>query len=231
MPGGTYPPGVPDDAAAPPPRPALIGLTIADEAETWAAAGFAVDDDGTSRLGGIRVTCAGSAAGRAVTALTFRDLASGAPADLDGMPVVAREAAPADPAAHPNTATAIDHVVLLTDDLDRTIAAAEALGLVLRRRRDGDAGSGQPVRQAFFRAGEAVLEVVAPAEPRPEPRAGVRSFGLAVVATDLDAAGRLLGEGLGAPKRAVQEGRLIATVRARVVGLGTPVALMTPGRH
>lgn len=218
-----------------------MGLTIADDAESWSAAGFTVDDDGTSRLGGVRVTFAGPGAGRAVTALALRGLAPGAPSDLDGMPVVASDDdatdddatddAPTDPPDHPNTATSIDHVVLLTDDLDRTVAAAEGLGLALRRRRDGDAGSGEPVRQAFFRAGEAIIEVVAPADAPAEPRPGVRSYGLAVTASDLSVAGALLGEGLGAPKPAVQEGRLIATVRGRVVGLGTPLALMTPGRR
>jgi hypothetical protein len=224
----------PDDAAPTSSRstgPALVGLTVADDAATWSAAGFAVDDDGTSRLGGVRVTCAGPDAGRGVTALALRDLPAGAPHDLDGMPVVATDLSPPPPATHPSTATAIDHVVLLTDDLDRTVAAAEALGLDLRRRRDGDAGSGERVRQAFFRAGEVILEVVAPAEPPAEPRPGVRSFGLAVVATDLDAAGAVLGEALGPPKPAVQAGRLIATVRGRVLGLGTPLALMTPGHR
>jgi hypothetical protein len=224
---------VPADASAAStrPGPALAALTIADDALGWAAAGFAVDADSTSRLGGVVVTCAGPHAGRGVTSLALRGLAPDAPSDLDGMPVVATDDPPAEPATHPNTAIGIDHVVLLTDDLDRTVAAAEALGLSLRRRRDGDAGSGEAVRQAFFRAGEVILEVVAPADPPAEPRPGVRSFGLAVVATDLEAAGRLLGEGLGTPKDAVQAGRRIATVRGRVVGLGTPLALMSPGRH
>ncbi len=220
---------MPPDDPSPAPRPVLVGLTVAEDPATWAAAGFTVDPDGTSRVGQVRVECAGSTAGRAVTALALRDLPDGAPTDLDGLPVVATDAEPPEPADHPSTATAIDHVVLLTDDLDRTIAAAEALGLDLRRRRDGDSGAGQPVRQAFFRMGEAILELVAPPEPPADPSPGVRSFGLAVVATDLEAAGRVLGDALGTPRPAVQEGRHIATVRGRQIGLRTPIALMTPG--
>jgi len=49
-----------------------------------------------------------------------------------------------------------------------------------------------------------------------------------LIVDDLDAACDLIGrDRISAPKDAVQPGRRIATVRADV-GLGLPVALMTP---
>ena len=61
--------------------------------------------------------------------------------------------------------TGIDHVVVLTPNLDRTIAAVEdRVGVPLLRIRDGEAGR-SPVRQAFFRLGEVVLEVVSAESP------------------------------------------------------------------
>ena len=90
----------------------------------------------------------------------------------------------------------IDHVVVATPDLDRTIAAVEAgLGLPLLRTRD--AGSaGAPMRQAFFRMGEVVLEVVGGAEP--EPGGGpARFYGIAITVEDLDAAVDHAGDRIG----------------------------------
>jgi hypothetical protein len=53
-------------------------------------------------------------------------------------------------------------------------------------------------------------------------------WGLVVNVEDLDAACALIGpDRVSSPKDAVQPGRRIATVRSEV-GLGLPVALMTP---
>ena len=62
----------------------------------------------------------------------------------------------------------------------------------------------------------------------PEPRPGVRSFGIAAVVDDFDAAREAMGGHLGEVRDAVQQGRRIATVRHRELGLGTPIALMSP---
>ena len=62
-----------------------------------------------------------SSAGRCGTRRPAR-LADGT---LDGLPTTASDAPPADPADHPNGATYIDHVVLLSPDLARTIEALE----------------------------------------------------------------------------------------------------------
>ena len=117
-------------------------------------------------------------------------------------------------------------MVVATPDLARTIAAIETgLGLPLLRTRD--AGSaGAPMRQAFFRMGEVVLEVVGGTEP--DQRGGPAHFyGIAITVEDVDAAVELAGDRIGKPKPAVQPGRSIATFR-KEAGLGVPVALMSP---
>jgi hypothetical protein len=113
--------------------------------------------------------------------------------------------------------------------VERTVATIERLlGLRVKRWRDGES-YGRPVRQAFFRMGEVVLEVVGP----PEPDAAAaelerRFFGLALTLDDLEAARALLGpDRMGEPKPAVQPGRRIATIRSGA-GLRVAVALMDP---
>jgi hypothetical protein len=104
-------------------------------------------------------------------------------------------------------------------------AIERSLGLSLRRTRDGD-NSGQKVRQAFFRMGEVVLELVGP--PEPDANGGPAAFwGLAFTVASLPEAVDFLGSDLvSEPKPAVQPGRWIATVRS-AAGLAVPVALMS----
>ncbi len=121
-------------------------------------------------------------------------------------------------------------MVAISSDLDRTVAAlCEAAGLDLRRIREEPTPAGAP-RQAFFRLGEPILEVVqAPAEAI-ERTGGDRPaffWGLAFVAPDLDATVASLGDRVGEVRDAVQPGRRIATLR-RSAGLSLPVALITP---
>ena len=63
-----------------------------------------------------------------------------------------------EPAAHPNGSLLLDHLVVFTDDPDRTIREYAELGLEVRRIRD--LGNGKT--QTFFRAGEVVIELVGP---------------------------------------------------------------------
>jgi hypothetical protein len=49
-----------------------------------------------------------------------------------------------------------------------------------------------------------------------------------VTVDDLDALGALLGEHLGDAKDAVQEGRRIATLRHKELGMSVATAFMTP---
>ena len=117
----------------------------------------------------------------------------------------------------------------MTPALDRTVAALRAAGLELRRIREEPTPAGAP-RQAFFRLGDEILEVVQ--EPHEivarEGGAGrpARLWGLALLSSDLDRTVGALGEHAGEARAAVQPGRRIATVR-RSAGLAVPVAVMS----
>jgi hypothetical protein len=141
--------------------------------------------------------------------VAFTGLAAERP---DGLPFVgAGTEDGAAAAVHPIGAVAVDHVVALTDDLDRTTGALEAAGLPLRAVRPP---------YAFLPAGTLLVEVV----PTGAPPA---LWGLTVAVADLDAAAARLGDRLGTPRDAVQPARRIATVR-RQAGLSLALALITP---
>ena len=202
-------------------------ILVGDPPDAWAAAGFAVDDDGTCRIGTVRVRLVGRDGGKRILGWSLRDapparLAAGS---LDGLATTTSDAEPATPAEHPNGATHIDHVVLLSPDLARTAAAIEGLGLDRRGERDSDT-YGAPMRQVFYRLGEVILELVGSPDAAGEGDPGF--FGLAITVTDLDATAALLGEHLGRAKDAVQEGRRIATLRHREVGMSVATAFMSP---
>ena len=162
-----------------------------------------------------------------MTGWSLRDLED---TELDGLVTAHSDQPP--PGAHPvhpNGITALDHVVAISSDLDRTVGALRAAGLDLRRIREEPTPAGAP-RQAFFRLGEPILEVVqAPAEAI-ERTGGDRPaffWGLAFVAPDLDSTVATLGDRVSEARAAVQPGRRIATLR-RAAGLSLPVALITP---
>ena len=195
----------------------LVALAVADEPAAWQDAGFAVDDAGRCWLGDVSVTLT-PGTGKGVTGWSVE----GIDRPVDGLPTI--DLPPPEPveatALHPNGTTAIDHVVVTTPELDRTVAALEATGLEARRTRD--AGR---IRQVFFRLGGPVLEVVGPPEPSGDGPA--RFFGLALTVADLDVTAAALGDALGASKDAVQPGRRIATLR-RSAGCTTAIAFMSP---
>ena len=204
---------------------AVEEIVVAAEAGAWREAGFAVERDAV-QVGSVTIELAGEAAGRRIVRCTLRGVDS---ESFDGLPIAladgSRTAAVAP--SHPNGVARIDHVVAFTPDLDRTVAAGQALGLDLRRIRDEPAPAGSP-RQAFFRFGEPILEIAQ--APDGSPLAGdspARFYGLAFVVEDIAATAASLGELCGEPREAIQPGRRIATVR-REAGLGLPVAFMTP---
>jgi hypothetical protein len=202
-------------------------LTVADLPEAWSALGFEVDGD-TCVVGDVRIRLAGPDAGKGLASWSLRGAGG---IELDGLETAASDREPAEPApAHPNGIVALDHFVAITPALERTVAALQAAGLDLRRIREEPTPAGAP-RQAFFRLGADILEVVqAPAEAI-ERGGGIERpaffWGLAFVAPDLDATVAGLGEAVGAARPAVQPGRRIATLR-RSAGLSLPLALMTP---
>jgi hypothetical protein len=201
-------------------------LTVADAPSAWVALGFLVDGD-TCVVGDVRIRLAGPDAGKGLTGWSLRDAET---TELDGLATTRSDRQPPDEApAHPNGITAIDHVVAITPALERTVAALQGAGLDLRRIREEPTPAGAP-RQAFFRLGATILEVVQEPAEATERAGGDRPaffWGLAFLAPDLDATVTELGESVSEARPAVQPGRRIATLR-RSAGLSLPVALMTP---
>ena len=117
----------------------------------------------------------------------------------------------------------IDHIVITTGSLDRTCGAiAESMHLPLKRIRE----AGHGMRQGFHRAGPIILEILERPDLASETRAAI--WGLVFVVADLDATVSWLGpDAVSEPRSAVQPGRRIASVK-KEVGLGLPVALMSP---
>ncbi len=162
-------------------RPELRELRVPGDPEAWQRAGFTVVD-GAVPLGGVRIV----------------------PGEEWGWTFGTPDAPAVE---HPNGATGIDHVVLLTGDFDATVERLRAEGFDFRRTR----GAGEGRRQAFFVLGPCLLELAGPVEG-PE-----RLWGVTLVAPDLKPFG-------GNVKDAVQPGRKITTVK----GLDFPIAVMTP---
>jgi hypothetical protein len=206
--------------------PTLDELTVADSPESWWECGFEVDAD-TVVVGSARIRLAGPGSGRGLVGWSLRGIASD---DLDGLPTSLSDRPPPDESpVHPNGVVALDHVVAITPDLDRTLHALRGAGLDLRRIREEPTPAGAP-RQGFLRLGETILEVVQETPEATERAGGDRPaffWGLAFVAPDLDRTVAMLGERAGEIRPAVQPGRRIATLR-RTAGLAVPVALMTP---
>jgi catechol 2,3-dioxygenase-like lactoylglutathione lyase family enzyme len=208
------------------PQPTLDELFIAAAPETWEAAGFSVRD-GVCEVGSVRLRLEGNGDRRGITRWSVRDAGA---LDLDGLDTAVSDAPPAQGGAHPNGTVTIDHVVVISPDLDRTVAALRDAGFDLRRVREGDTPGGSR-RQAFFRMGELILEVVeAPDGTRiaSDPDGPARLWGISFLVEDMDAPAAALGDDLGEPRDAVQPGRRIATV-ASAAGLGPAIAFMTPG--
>jgi hypothetical protein len=209
--------------------------------------------DATVRLGSVRIALAGKGAGQGILRLSLCDLLD---AKLDGLPTKVTQcspsssptstpsptsmpsSAPASPQAptqtghpeHINGIVGIDHLVAMTPNLDRSVQRLQAAGLDLRRIREQPTPAGAP-RQAFFRLGEVILEVVQEPEEvlaaRPDDRDGpARFWGLALLSKDLELTVEQLGEHVSEIRTAVQPGRRIATLR-RSARLAMPVALMS----
>jgi hypothetical protein len=209
------------------PQPSIDELILAEESERWRELGFAVEGD-VCRLAGVSVRLAGAQAGRGILGWSLRDVSS---TELDGLPTTI-SAQPVPPTAppHGNGIVGIDHIVAMSPAFERSVAALTHAGLDLRRVREEPTPAGAP-RQAFFRLGAEILELVA--EPEEVVAAGggperpTRFWGLALLSEDIEHTAALLGEHCGEVRAAVQPGRRVATVR-RSAGLSLPIALMSP---
>jgi hypothetical protein len=199
-----------------PREPELAELVIADPPDRWRDLGFEVDDQGHLDIGGVRVRL--GVEGSGITAWSLMRV--NAMGSIDGLPSpVPRVLRPPPFKTHPNGATGIDHVVILTSSLERTAAAFMRAGVELKRIHESERG-----RLGFRRLGPAVLEIV----QRNELESDEAMFwGLAVVVISIDDIAERLGDRLGPIKQATQEGRRIATLRADT-GITVPLAFMSP---
>jgi hypothetical protein len=200
----------------------LAAIDIGGDRVPWEAIGLRADDQG--RIPFANGALVFEAGGHGIVGLAI-DGVERLPAQIEGIPLRAGTVVAG--IEHPIGAFEIDHVVIMTDSLDRTSeSVTEALGLECRRIRETET-----VRQAFHRFADqggvrgCIIEIVENARvARPA------LFGLVLNLADLDAAAARSGpDVIGDPKPAVQPGRRIATVRS-TAGLGVAVALMSPDR-
>ena len=197
-------------------EPELAELVIADPPESWRELGFDVDEKGHVDIGGVRIRLGGEGSGITAWSL-MRVNAMGA---IDGLASpVPRVLYPPPFKTHPNGATGIDHVVILSSSLERTSAAFARAGIELKRTQESERG-----RMGFRRLGPAILEVV----QRDDLGSDEAAFwGLAIVVISIDDIAERLGDRLGPIKQATQPGRRIATLRAEA-GISAPLAFMSP---
>jgi hypothetical protein len=207
----------------------IADLYIGDDPVSWRSIGLDVDAGHVAHVGHVRLHFDPHSAARGIVSWTLAGTPDESVASVDGLATAHGEPPALGGLAptHLIGAESIDHLVVLTPDMDRTTRAVERLlGLPLRRTRDAER-DGVAMRQAFFRMGEVVLEVVS--GPGSDPSGGPARFGgFVFTVTSIEDAVDFLGDELvSAPKPAVQPGRLIATVRP-AAGLSVPLALMTP---
>jgi Glyoxalase-like domain len=213
-------------------QPTVDELVIADDPDSWRAVGFDVTGE-SCEVGTVRVRLEGRGEQRGIVAWSVRGART---TELDGLVTASSGGPPASGAPHasggphPNGVVAIDHLVVMSPDLDRTAGVLREAGFDFRRLRQGETPGGS-TRQAFFRMGEVILEVVEAPEGtkiRASPDGPARLWGLAFLVEDMDRTAATLGDLLGTPRDAVQPGRRIATLRP-AAGLGPAIAFMTPG--
>lgn len=201
------------------PKPQLLTIEVGDTPAAWSAAGFSVQGD-LLRLG--RTTLRLTGEGGDVRGWAIEGVSH----DVDGLAAV-EAAALAESPPHANGIDSIDHVVVRSGDVERTVAAFEAAGLEVRGGRS-TTSYGSPMRQVFFWAGDVIVELIGPDRDEPVTDGATSFFGLALVADDLDVTASRLGDLLSSPKDAVQPGRRIAGLRGAEVGITVPVAVMSP---
>jgi len=199
-------------------------IQIADPAEAWRGAGFSVGDSGVSRVGGVGLRLVGRERGTGIIGWSLSGISGG---DVDGIPTSPAHTTPAEPVTHANGVTGIDHVVLLTPDLARTVAALAAIDVLPRRERDAEMG-GRPIRQIFFRLGEVIVEVVGSPEVAGEGPASL--WGITYVVDNIEATAAFFGDRTLPVKDAVQPGRRITTLRHADLGMSVRTAMISARR-
>jgi hypothetical protein len=198
-------------------------LEIADPADAWRRAGFSVNADAVCRIGGVRIRLVGRDRGAGIVGWALRGLRAETAA-IDGIPATASESVAGVSATHANGVTAIDHIVLLSPNLGRTVESLAGIGLHPRRERDAELG-GRPIRQIFFRLGEVILEVVG--SPGAAEETPSTLWGITYAVADIDATASFFGDRSTPVKDAVQPGRRITTLRHEDLGMSVRTAMIS----
>ena len=203
----------------------LAALQIGDSADTWRDLGFVVEGD-EAYVSSVCHMLGGPSPG--VTDWSLRGLPDDMK-DIDGLafglPIAEAKPTP----DHPNGVIALDHIVVASPDIGRTIEALEEAGIELRRTRETGRGpDGSPRMQAFFKLGDVILELVGSMRPGGAAGSPPRFYGLAWTVRDLEESARYFGDRLRPAKDAVQPGRRIATLDRNTGGSTVSMAFMTP---
>lgn len=200
----------------------LHRLLVGDEPDAWRSAGFMVEDRSVV-LGKTTVELVGTAGGRGIRAWSLDGVAT----EIDGLPtMIVPDHHQGAPQQHANMVFAIDHVVVETNNFDRTVPAFAAVGMDERKTRTLVL-EGTERRQSFFWAGRVVVELIGPVEAEGD-QVGASFWGLALASANLEIAANVLGGALSEPRDAVQPGRKIATLRTKALDISIPIALMSP---
>ncbi|MEH3140288.1 MAG: glyoxalase [Mycobacterium kyogaense] len=202
----------------------IATLEVADPRSAWVEAGFTVDAGDVCRIGDVGVELVGRARGSGIVGWSLGGLPADLGEDVDGIATTRSGASAPVPGVHRNGVTAIDHVVLMSPDLDRTVETLGRLGEQPRRERDAHVGE-RPIRQIFYRFGETIVEVVgSPGASDPGPST---LWGITYVVVDIDESARFFGDRTSPIKAAVQLGRRITTLRHRDLGMSVRTALIS----
>lgn len=183
----------------------LTWLGVPGDDRAWSALGFVVDG-AEFTVGRVRCSIGRSGWG-------FDEIHS----DPSALGVQTVTCAAATPTTHPCGVTGADHIVYTVPNLDSAVDALNAVLGSAPRRRFHPRGPQGP-EMAFYRVGEAIIEVVATGQES-------ALIGLALKTPDLDATVaqiRRCGGPVSDPKPAVQGGR-IASVRSEHLKWGLAV--------
>ena len=204
---------------------ALQRIVIGDDPDSWRSAGFSVLDN-EMVFGKTVVELAGTANGRGVLGWAIEGVTSNIESITSiapsGTTLAVEQRTGLD---NTNAVFAIDHVVIETGDLDRTVAAFTEVGIKERRQGQMTTSLGER-RQSFLWAGRVIIEIVAPVTA--DPNVAMRVWGLALVSANLATTSHVLAENMSEPRNAVQPGRKIATIDTSALDISVPLVVMSP---
>jgi hypothetical protein len=215
-------------------------LHIADDPITWRSMGFALINNNEVHLNGVIIKLLGKSArtrkyGMESWGFTVPSN-SVIPTNLLGIPTTTTTTAPnkTPPSTqqphHPNSAFAIDHVVLyVKDEITLKQQFASLPGFDIRGERilgSPPSNTSTTMKQIFFRPGGGTIIECLVGLPDVENN---ELWGLTIAVQNIEPAKQILGnENASNIRDAIQKGRKILTIRHEKLNSLTNIALMTP---